>query len=176
MSERYDVIVVGAGPAGYHAAIRCAQLGMKTACVDQSLDDAGEPVLGGTCLNWGCIPSKALLDVSHRFVDASNGFAAIGIKTGKVSLDLAAVMKHKNDVVRKLTGGVAQLFQGNGVTRLRGSGKLLAGGRVEFTAHDGDAEVLDAERVILASGSVPVANSQAVGGPGPHRGDQGEPA
>jgi dihydrolipoamide dehydrogenase len=162
MTDRYDVIVVGAGPAGYHAAIRAAQLGMKTACIDRSLDDDGEPVFGGTCLNWGCIPSKALLDVSHKYADAAKGFAEIGIKTGKLSLDLAQVMKRKQEVVKKLTSGVAQLFQANGVTGLRGTGKLLAGHKVEFTPHEGDAGVLEAGHVILASGSVPVAISQAV--------------
>jgi dihydrolipoamide dehydrogenase len=161
MSERYDVIVVGAGPAGYHAAIRCAQLGMKTACIDKSLDDDGEPVFGGTCLNWGCIPSKALLDVSHKYADATNGFADIGIKTGHISLDLPQVMKRKAEVVSKLTSGVAQLFHGNGVTGLRGSGKLLAGCKVEFSPHDGESRILDASHVILASGSVPVEISQA---------------
>ena len=155
MSDKFDVIVIGAGPAGYHAAIRCAQLGMNTACIDKSLDDDGKPVLGGTCLNWGCIPSKALLDASHKFHDAQHGFADVGIKTGKVSIDVAAMMARKAKVVKGLTGGVAQLFKGNGVTALAGSGKLLAGRQVEFTPHEGDARVLQAEHVIIAAGSVP---------------------
>ncbi|MEQ8860220.1 MAG: dihydrolipoyl dehydrogenase [Pseudomonadales bacterium] len=160
MSEKYDVIVIGAGPAGYHAAIRCAQLGMKTACIDKSLDKDDKPVLGGTCLNWGCIPSKALLDISHKFSEAQHGFAEVGIKTGKVSVDVATMMAKKDDVVKKLTGGIPQLFKGNGVTSLAGSGKLLAGRQVEFTPHSstgkGKTEVLQAEHVILAAGSVPV--------------------
>ncbi len=156
MSEKYDVIVIGAGPAGYHAAIRCAQLGMNTACIDKSLDDEGKPVLGGTCLNWGCIPSKALLDVSHKFADAQHGFPEVGIKTGKVSIDVPAMMAKKDEVVKKLTGGVGQLFKGNGVTSLPGTGKLLAARQVEYTPHDGDGRVLEAEHVIIAAGSLPV--------------------
>ncbi|HEX7038127.1 MAG TPA: dihydrolipoyl dehydrogenase [Pseudomonadales bacterium] len=155
MSDKYEVIVIGAGPAGYHAAIRCAQLGLTTACIDKSVDDDGEPVLGGTCLNWGCIPSKALLDTSHKFSEASHGFAELGIKTGKLSIDVGAMMAKKAEVVKKLTGGVAQLFKGNGVTWLPGSGKLLAARQVEFTPREGDVQVLQAEHVIIAAGSVP---------------------
>jgi dihydrolipoamide dehydrogenase len=156
MSDKFDVIVIGAGPAGYHAAIRCAQLGMKTACIDKSLDGDGKPVLGGTCLNWGCIPSKALLDTSHKYAEAQHGFAELGIKTGKVSIDIAAMMARKDKVVAGLTGGIAQLFKGNGVTALAGSGKLLAGRQVEFTPHQGKPQTLQAEHVILAPGSVPL--------------------
>ena len=157
MSNKYDVVVIGAGPAGYSAAIRCAQLGMRTACIDQSLDGEKRPVYGGTCLNWGCIPSKALLDTSHRFVEARDHFDALGIKTGKVHLDLPTVMTHKQEVVKKLTGGIAALFQANGVAGMPGTGKLLKGPRVEFTPHGGKAEVLETEHVILAPGSVPMS-------------------
>ncbi len=157
MTDKYDVIVIGAGPAGYHAAIRAAQLGMKTACIDKSLDDEGNPVFGGTCLNWGCIPSKALLDVSHKFVEASQKFPDFGIKTGKLSVDIAKVMSHKTDVVKKLTAGVAGLFKGNGVDGLPGVGKLLAGRKVEYTPHGGKATVLSAEHVVLAPGSEAVS-------------------
>ena len=156
MTTGYDVIVIGAGPAGYHAAIRSAQLGLKTACIDKSLDSAGKPVLGGTCLNWGCIPSKALLDASHKYVEAREHLPAMGIKPTKVELDLAQMMAHKNAVVAKLTGGVATLYQGNGVAWLPGTGKLLAGRKVEYQPHAGTAQVLDAQHVILAPGSVPV--------------------
>jgi dihydrolipoamide dehydrogenase len=156
MSDKYDVIVIGAGPAGYHAAIRCAQLGLSTACIDKSLDGDGKPVLGGTCLNWGCIPSKALLDTSHKYAEAQHGFADLGIKTSKVSIDIAAMMARKDKVVAGLTGGIGQLFKGNGVTALAGSGKLLAGRQVEFTPHEGKPQTLQAEHVILAPGSVPV--------------------
>ncbi len=156
MTTAYDVIVIGAGPAGYHAAIRAAQLGMKTACIDKSLDGSGKPVLGGVCLNWGCIPSKALLDVSHKFVDARDAMPGLGIKTSNVTIDVAQMMAHKTAVVGKLTGGVATLFQGNGVDALAGVGKLLAGRKVEFTPHGGAAQVLEAQHVILAPGSVPI--------------------
>ncbi len=156
MSDKYDVIVIGAGPAGYHAAIRCAQLGMSTACIDKSLDGDGVPVLGGTCLNWGCIPSKALLDTSHKYEEARVHLADVGIKTGKVSIDVPAMMAKKEQVVKKLTGGVAQLFQGNGVTWLPGSGKLLAARQVEYSPHEGDTRTLQGEHVIIAAGSVPV--------------------
>ena len=157
MSDRYDVIVIGAGPAGYHAAIRAAQLGMTTACIDKSLDGNGQPVLGGVCLNWGCIPSKALLDVSHKYAEAQHKFASFGIKTGKVSVDVAQMMAHKASVVGKLTSGVAGLFQGNGVKALAGVGRLLSGRRVEVTPHGGTPSILEAGHVILAPGSAPIA-------------------
>src|SRR5262249_41038837 len=157
MADRYDVIVIGAGPAGYHAAIRAAQLGFATACIDKSLDAARKPVLGGVCLNWGCIPSKALLDVSHRFAETHGKFAEFGIKVGKTSIDLVQMMADKSSVVGKLTSGVDALFKGNGVTWLPGTGKLLSGRRVEYTPHGGTAAVLSAEHVILAPGSVPIA-------------------
>ena len=126
MSENYDVIVIGAGPAGYHAAIRCAQLGLETACIDKSIGKSGDPAYGGTCLNWGCIPSKALLDASHKFEDAQKHFSEIGINVSGVEVDVAAMMARKDQVVQGLTSGVAGLFKGNGVTDLPGRGKLLA--------------------------------------------------
>ncbi|MCR9279172.1 MAG: dihydrolipoyl dehydrogenase [Pseudomonadaceae bacterium] len=156
METNYDVIVIGAGPAGYEAAIRASQLGLKTACIDKSLGLDGKPVLGGTCLNWGCIPSKALLDASHKYVEAKDHFAEIGIKTGKVEIDVPAMIERKAAVVKQLTGGIASLFQGNGVDALAGTGKLLSGCNVEFSPHEGDAVVMEAEHVILAPGSVPV--------------------
>jgi len=156
VSTSYDVIVIGAGPAGYHAAIRAAQLGLNTACIDKSLGKDGKPAYGGTCLNWGCIPSKALLDSSHKFVDANEHFAEIGIKVGKVSADIPKMMAHKDKVVAQLTGGVAALFKGNGVNGLPGTGKLLAGRQVEYTNHEGAVATLSAEHVVLAPGSVPV--------------------
>lgn len=155
-SDKYDVIVIGAGPAGYHAAIRAAQLGLRTACIDKSLGEDGKPAYGGTCLNWGCIPSKALLDATHRMVEARDHFAEIGIKVTKVTADVPKMIEHKAAVVKKLTDGVAGLFKGNGVTDLPGTGRLLAGRKVEYTPHKGKAQVLEAESVILAPGSVPV--------------------
>ncbi len=157
MSENYDVVVIGAGPAGYAAAIRCAQLGMNTACIDKSVDNEGNAVLGGTCLNWGCIPSKALLDASHKYVEAQQHFADIGINAGDVSVDVPKMIARKEEVVKGLTGGITGLFKGNGVTSLHGSGKLLSNRQVAFKPHDGsDEQILQAEHVILAPGSVPV--------------------
>ena len=154
--DKYDVIVIGAGPSGYAAAIRAAQLGMSTACVDKSIGKDGKPTLGGTCLNWGCIPSKALLDASHKYAEAKEDFADFGIHVGELSMDVPRMIAQKDAVVDRLTGGIAGLFQGNGVTQLSGHGRLLAGRRVEFTPHEGDAEILEANHIVLAPGSVPV--------------------
>jgi dihydrolipoamide dehydrogenase len=156
MADKYDVIVIGAGPAGYHAAIRTAQLGLKTACIDKEVDNDGKPALGGTCLNWGCIPSKALLDASHKFEEAKEHFGEIGIKATGVKADVPKMIEHKAAIVKKLTGGVAGLFKANGVENLHGTGRLLTGRKVEYTPAKGEAQVLEAEHVILAPGSVPV--------------------
>ena len=156
MSERYDVVVIGAGPAGYHAAIRCAQLGLSTACIDKSLGKDGKPTLGGTCLNWGCIPSKALLDASHKFHEVSQDLDQFGISTGKVSIDVKKMISNKDSVVSQLTGGVDALFSGNGVTSLPGFGKLMPNKKVAYTDHQGSEIELAADHVILAPGSVPV--------------------
>ncbi len=154
MSHSYDIVVIGAGPAGYHAAIRAAQLGLSVACVDKTLNADGEPSLGGTCLNVGCIPSKTLLDVSHRFAELKR-YGDIGLQVGDANLDLAGVLAHKEQVVAKLTGGVGMLFQGNGVTPYFGVGSLLPGSNVKVTKHDGSEEILEAKHVILATGSEP---------------------
>lgn len=156
MSEKFDVIVIGAGPGGYVAAIRSAQLGLKTACVEKWIDGSGKPVLGGTCLNVGCIPSKALLDSSYKYAEAQSHLDVHGISTGTVKIDVPTMIGRKDKVVSQLTGGIAGLFKANGVAVLQGSGKLLAGKKVEVTAADGKATVYDADNVILAAGSVPV--------------------
>jgi len=156
MTDKYDVVVIGAGPGGYVAAIRAAQLGLKTACVEKWIDDTSKPVLGGTCLNVGCIPSKALLDSSYRYHELTHGLDVHGIGVKDVVLNVPAMIDRKRQVVKQLTGGIAQLFKANGVTLLQGAGKLLAGRRVEVTAADGGVTVVDAENVILAAGSVPV--------------------
>ena len=155
--KRYDVIVIGAGPAGYVAAIRAAQLGLKTACVDERLDAGGKPALGGTCLNVGCIPSKALLDSSHRFHDLRHNVAAHGIATGEVSIDVAAMQARKGKVVGNLTRGIAGLFKKNKIDAYTGSAKLANGRRVEVTANGAEKTVLEATNIIVASGSVPVS-------------------
>ena len=100
MSDNYDVIVIGAGPAGYAAAIRCAQLGLSTACIDKEVGKDGNPTLGGTCLNWGCIPSKALLDASHKYMEAQQHFGDIGINTGKLSIDVPKMIARRDEVVK----------------------------------------------------------------------------
>ncbi|GGI93754.1 dihydrolipoyl dehydrogenase [Halopseudomonas pertucinogena] len=156
MSDKFDVVVIGAGPGGYVAAIRAAQLGLKTACIEKYQGKDGKLALGGTCLNVGCIPSKALLDSSWKFHEAKDSFSVHGISTGEVKMDVAAMIGRKDQIVKNLTGGVAGLLKANGVTVYEGHGKLLAGKQVEVTKTDGSSEVLAAENVILASGSRPV--------------------
>jgi dihydrolipoamide dehydrogenase len=150
MAEKFDLIVIGAGPGGYVAAIRAAQLGKKVACVERRPNKA----LGGTCLNVGCIPSKALLDSSELYEVTRHKLAKHGIKVGGVSLDLPEMMRRKDGVVKSLTDGIAFLFKKNKVTPYFGSGKLLGGGKVEVTADDGTKTVIEAESVLLATGSV----------------------
>jgi len=156
MSNHYDVIIIGAGPAGYVAAIRCAQLGMKTACVDKWLGKDGQPSLGGTCLNAGCIPSKALLESSEWYDRLQRGVATHGIVVDGITLDVAAMIASKDAVVRDLTGGIASLFKTNGVEWVQGRGQLMPDRQVDVTGHDGRLQTLTATRVILAPGSVPV--------------------
>mgnify|MGYP002744003004 CR=1 FL=1 len=131
-----DVVVIGGGPGGYVAAIRAAQLGYKTACVEAA------PTLGGTCLNVGCIPSKALLESTALYEKARHDFAAHGISTGEVKLDIATMIARKNDIVKQLTGGIEQLFKANGIDWLAGRGRLLPGKTVEVTAADGSVRYL----------------------------------
>jgi dihydrolipoamide dehydrogenase len=158
MSEKFDVIVIGGGPGGYVAAIRAAQLGLNTACIDMNSDSDGGAALGGTCLNVGCIPSKALLDSSKHYHHLTNEFADHGITASDVSIDVEKMVQRKDAVVRQLNKGVAQLFKANKIRQLYGRGKLLAGRQVEFTPHEsGDTQQLQADNVILASGSMPSA-------------------
>jgi dihydrolipoamide dehydrogenase len=156
MSRKFDVVVIGAGPGGYIAAIRAAQHGMSVACIDEWQNRDGKHAFGGTCLNAGCIPSKAMLESSELYHRASHEFKKHGIKIGELGLDIAAMQKRRAGIVRQLTGGIAGLFKANKVEGLVGHGKLLAGKKVEFTPVDGDAEVLEAKFVILASGSAPI--------------------
>jgi dihydrolipoamide dehydrogenase len=156
MSDNYDVIVIGAGPAGYVAAIRAAQLGLKTACIEKWKNPEGKGVNGGTCLNVGCIPSKALLDSSYKYHETKTDLASHGINTGDVGIDVKAMVGRKGKIVKQLTDGIAGLFKSNGVTSLFGSGKLLAGRQVAYTDHDGKTEILSAGNVIIATGSQPI--------------------
>ena len=156
MTTKYDVIVIGGGPAGYHAAIRSAQLGLRTGCIDKWINASGQPAFGGTCLNVGCIPSKALLSASQKFFEAKKHFAEIGIKVADLSIDVPAMIKRKEKVVDNLTEGVASLLKANGVAILQGKAVLHAGRSVEFSSHDGEVSVLEADHIIIATGSVPV--------------------
>ena len=152
----YDVVVIGSGPAGYVAAIRASQLGLKTICVEESINEDGKLNLGGTCLNVGCIPSKALLDSSHRFYEANKNLAEHGIDIKDMKLNLSAMMKRKNEIVTKLTGGITGLFSANKVESISGRGKVLSKNQVEVVKSDGSAEVIDAKNIIIASGSSPI--------------------
>ena len=156
MPLNFDVIVIGAGPAGYHAAIRAAQLGLNTAIVEKWINKDNVPAYGGTCLNVGCIPSKALLEASHKFVDARDHLGDIGIRVKGVTADIPAVIAKKDEVVGNLTKGVQGLLKSNGVTTYEGRAVLHAGRRVDFTAHDGKKDELIAAHIIIATGSVPV--------------------
>ncbi len=156
MSEKFDVIVIGSGPAGYVAAIRAAQLGLKTACVEKWKNEEGKGVNGGTCLNVGCIPSKALLDSSYKYHEAKEDLGLHGITTSGVELNVSSMIARKNQIIKNLTGGIAGLFKANGVTSLFGTGKLLAGKKVEVTDFDGKVTVYEAGNIILASGSSPI--------------------
>ena len=157
MSDKYDVVVIGSGPAGYVAAIRAAQLGLKTACIEKWKNKSGKGVNGGTCLNVGCIPSKALLDSSHKYHEAKHDLGIHGISADGVGIDVPGMLDRKNKIISQLTGGIAGLFKANGVTSLYGTGKLLAGKKVEFASNEGEVSILEAENVILASGSLPIA-------------------
>ena len=157
MSDKYDVVVIGSGPAGYVAAIRAAQLGLKTACIEKWKNKSGKGVNGGTCLNVGCIPSKALLDSSYKYHEAKHDLGVHGISADGVGMDVPGMLDRKNKIISQLTGGIAGLFKANGVTSLYGTGKLLAGKKVEFASNEGEVSILEAENVILASGSLPIA-------------------
>lgn len=151
--DKYDVLVIGGGPGGYVAAIRAAQLGFKAACVDRRPAPGGKGIAyGGTCLNVGCIPSKALLESSHHYEMAREGFAAHGIKTGKVALDLPAMLGRKDAVVKQLTGGIGMLFKKNKIAALEGSARLAKLGPPHEVEIEG-AGTVQADHVIIATGS-----------------------
>ncbi len=157
MDEHYDVIVIGGGPGGYVAAIRCAQLGLKTACIDAQANAQGQLSLGGTCLNVGCIPSKALLDSSENFERLNGQFKKHGIHADNISIDIAKMMERKDKIVAKLTSGISQLFKANKVDTFHGRGKLLKDRVVEIYDPNGKLQnTLRSDHVILAPGSTPV--------------------
>ena len=155
MSEQqnFDVVVIGAGPAGYHAAIRAAQLGLKTACIDAALGKDGKPALGGTCLRVGCIPSKALLDSSRQFWNLGHIFGEHGISTKDAKIDVPTMIARKDKIVKQFTGGIAMLFKANKVTAFYGFGQLQPGNVVKVKQHDGSEVELKGTNVIIAAGS-----------------------
>ncbi len=143
----YDLIVIGSGPGGYVCAIRAAQLGLKTAIVEK------RKTHGGTCLNIGCIPSKALLHASEMFEEAAHGLAALGVNVGKPKLDLGAMMKHKDETVGANVNGVAFLLKKNKIDAFQGTGSIPAAGKVEVTAGDGSKQLLETKNIVIATGS-----------------------
>ena len=153
MAEQFDVVVIGAGPAGYHAAIRAAQLGMKTACIDAALGKDGKPALGGTCLRVGCIPSKALLDSSRQFHNLQHVFEQHGISAKDPKIDVEKMVGRKDAIVKQFTGGIAQLFKANKVTPYYGFATLHADRLVKVKQHDGSEVELTGTNVIIAAGS-----------------------
>jgi len=156
MAEVYDVIVIGGGPAGYVAAIRAAQMGLKTACVEKWINKQEKPALGGTCLNVGCIPSKALLESTELYETARHNFSDLGINVGEVTLDVPKMVGRKDKIVQELTNGIAMLFKQNGIDWLKGEGQLLADKQVKVTDQSGSSVIYDSENVIIATGSVPI--------------------
>ncbi len=154
--KNFDVVVIGAGPGGYVAAIRCAQLGLKTACVDKWQDEAGKAVLGGTCLNVGCIPSKALLESSHHYHNLKHNFAAHGITVSGAKLDLATMQKRRETIINNLGTGIAGLLRKNKITSLCGHARLLPKNQLEVSLAGGKKEILQAANIIIATGSTPV--------------------
>ena len=152
MSDTYDLIVIGSGPGGYVAAIRAAQLGLRTACVEK------DATLGGTCPNVGCIPSKALLESSERFAEAKKGMTIHGVELSGVQLNLSKMLKRKDGIVKQLTSGVEFLFKKNKVTRVAGLGRLAGGGRVEVLDEAGEvSQTLQAAKILVATGSAPIS-------------------
>ncbi|GBD25369.1 Dihydrolipoyl dehydrogenase 3 [bacterium HR30] len=149
-AQSFDLVIIGAGPGGYIAAIRAAQLGLRVACVEK------EPTLGGTCLNIGCIPSKALLDSSELYAQTRQHLPSHGIRVREVELDLAALMARKDRVVKVLTQGIAGLFKKHGIERVHGTARILGPGRVLVRNNTSERE-LAAERILIATGSVPAA-------------------
>jgi dihydrolipoamide dehydrogenase len=156
MSKEFDVVVIGAGPGGYVAAIRAAQLGKSVACIEKWKNPAGALKLGGTCLNVGCIPSKALLASSEEFENASHHLEAHGISVGDVKMDVTKMMARKDGIVEKMTGGIEFLFKKNKITWLKGHGKFVGkndGGVQIEVSGEGETEVVAAKNVIIATGS-----------------------
>ncbi len=163
-STAWDVVVIGAGPGGYVAAIRCAQLGLKTVCVDEWLNHKGEATLGGTCLNVGCIPSKALLESSFLYQQAKSEFTQHGISTASLDINVATMQTRKKLLVDELTQGIEALFKANKVTLIHGRAKITAADSVEVLSRKTRKKIdeLKAKHIIIATGSSPVRLPQAM--------------
>jgi len=146
-NEIFDVVVIGGGPGGYVAAIRSAQLGLKTACVEK------RSALGGTCLNVGCIPSKALLEISHKFHDAATSFESLGIQISKPKVDIKKVLENKNEIIKGLTQGISGLFKKNKVVSINGHAKFIDKNSLEVTASDNSKQIIKSKNFIIATGS-----------------------
>jgi dihydrolipoamide dehydrogenase len=160
MTQSFDVAVIGAGPGGYVAAIRCAQLGLNTICIDEWENSQGKASLGGTCLNVGCIPSKALLESSENYERAAHKFSAHGIKLQDLSIDVPVMIARKDKIVSSFTGGIAMLFRKNKITAMHGRGTLLKSNNEreawQVEVKNGDkVEVIGAKHIIIATGSTP---------------------
>lgn len=164
MEKTYDVLVIGAGPAGYVAAIRCAQLGLKTVCIDEWTTHKGEASLGGTCLNVGCIPSKALLESSHLYQHAKVDFEQHGISVSSLDIDIATMQARKDQVVDELTQGIETLFKVNGVELIHGRAKITATDTVKISDRKTRKKItrLKTKNIIIATGSSPVRLQQAM--------------
>jgi len=143
----FDVAIIGGGPGGYVAAIRAAQLGLKTVCIEKHSN------LGGTCLNVGCIPSKALLEISHKFYDAKNHFSDIGIKVSEPKIEVSKLIENKNKIIAGLASGIVGLFKKNKVARIAGTAKFLGSSQVEVLKIDGSKEIIEAKNFVIATGS-----------------------
>ncbi len=156
--KKYDVVVIGAGPGGYVTAIRCAQLGLSTACVESWINDEDKPALGGTCLNVGCIPSKALLDSSHHFHHIKNDAGEHGITVSGATIDVNKMISRKAKIVKALTMGISGLFKKNKIDWLKGQARIISNKEVEISpqhdTHD-EAIIVEANSIIIATGSVP---------------------
>ena len=157
MGRSFDVAIIGAGPGGYVSAIRCGQLGLNTVCIDDWKNEKGRPSLGGTCLNVGCIPSKALLESTENYERAKHKFSEHGVKVQDVTMDVGAMQARKNNIVEGLTGGISVLFKKNKVLSMHGKGRLVSAKntyRIEIS-NNGSSEIIEAKHVIVASGSLP---------------------
>jgi dihydrolipoamide dehydrogenase len=143
----YEVVFIGGGPGGYVGSIRCAQLGFKVACIELRKN------LGGTCLNVGCIPSKAMLETSHKFHDANHNFEKLGIISSKPQIDVEKLLKNKNDIIAGLASGIAGLFKKNKITHILGAGKFIDKNHIEVVSEDGKKSIISAQKIVIATGS-----------------------